>query len=246
MNLNIGLSFVKKNDSHYNNYANALLHAGKELGHEITITDLGDHPDIIDQADGILFTGGADVDPERYGKPELRAECKTIELERDTVEFQLADKADALQLPIFGICRGLQLLNVHYGGTLIADLESHGKLSHTRIGENDSRHEVHAEPGKLIRKISAVAEGGVSSAHHQGIDQLAPGLSASAKSSGDDVIEAIEWNDQSEKPYFLAVQWHPERMDFDEPLAGKLFENFLENVAMRKLLKGRMVSHKEK
>ena len=240
MRLHIGLSYVKKNDPHYNNYTNALLLAGNELGYEVAVSDLGENPELINIVDGIVFTGGADVDPQRYGKPELRSECKTIEDKRDAIEFELADKADERHLPIFGICRGLQLLNVHYGGTLIADLASHGKLDHTKISDADRRHEVHLEPGKLIKKISGESESSVTSAHHQAIDSLAPGLSASAKSLGDEVIEAVEWNDQSTKPYFLAVQWHPERMGFDEPLAGKLFENFLENVAMAKMLGKRM------
>ena len=80
----------------------------------------------------------------------------------------------------------------------------------------------------------------MTSAHHQAIDELAPGMAISAKSSQDDVIEAIEWNDQSGKPYFLAVQWHPERMEYEEHLAGSLFESFLENVAMNKVLSQRL------
>src|SRR5690348_8302174 len=129
MKLHIGLSFVKKNDSHYNNYTKAIEHAAKELGHEVTVSDLGDHPELIGEVDGIVFTGGADVDPVRYGKPELAAVSK-IEKNRDEIEFALAEKADERKLPIFGICRGLQLLNVHYGGTLIADLSNNERQIH--------------------------------------------------------------------------------------------------------------------
>jgi putative glutamine amidotransferase len=238
MTLHIGISYVKKNDPHYGNYSKAILHAAQSLGYEVKISDLSEHPEQIKEIDGILFTGGADVDPIRYGKPELRAISK-IEPDRDTIEFDLADKADELGLPIFGICRGLQLLNVHYGGTLIADLEKSGKPSHTKIGDVDRRHEVHLEPGKLVKKVTHVSDGNVTSAHHQAIDELAPGLAISAKSS-DDVIEAVEWSDQSTKPYFLAVQWHPERMNFEEPLAGSLFESFLWEVAAQKMLSKRI------
>jgi putative glutamine amidotransferase len=237
--LHIGLSFVKKDDPHYNNYSNALRNAAEVLGYEIDVTDLPDHPERINEVDGIVFTGGADVNPRRYGKPELLPLCK-IEDDRDKVEFEFADQADKFQLPILGICRGLQLLNVHYGGTLIADLESVGKRPHTKIEGKDQRHEVQLEPGKLAKKISGVAEGNVTSAHHQAIDELAPGLIVSAKSMGDEVIEAVEWNDQSSKPFFLAVQWHPERMDFNEPLAGSLFESFLWEAAAQKMLSGRL------
>jgi putative glutamine amidotransferase len=234
MKLQIGISFVKKNDPHYGNYSHAILQAAKVLGYEVEISELSEHPEDINRVDGIVFTGGADVDPDRYGKPELRAISK-IEPERDKIEFELAEKADQRRLPIFGICRGLQLLNVHYGGTLIADLEKSGKPPHTKLGDTDRRHDVHLEPGKLAKKVTHVADGNVTSAHHQAIDQLAPGLAVSAKSA-DGVIEAIEWNDQSAKPYFLAVQWHPERMNFDEPLAGALFESFLWEVAAQKTL----------
>jgi len=239
MKLHIGISFIKKNDSHYANYSNAILHAGQSLGYDIEMTDLSEHPEMISDIDGIVFTGGADVDPVRYGKPELRALCKKIDDDRDAIEFDFADKADERKLPILGICRGLQLLNVHYGGTLIADLETAGKPPHSKIGEKDQRHDVHLEPGKLIKKISHVSDGNVTSAHHQAIDELAPGLAFSAKSI-DGVIEAVEWNDQSQKPYFLAVQWHPERMEFDEPLAGSLFESFLWEAAAQKMLAGRI------
>jgi putative glutamine amidotransferase len=238
MNLHIGISFVKKNDPHYLNYQNAVLHAAKNLGYDVTISELSEHPEEIETVDGIIFTGGADVEPTRYGKPELQSISKS-EPERDNLEFALADKADERGLPIFGICRGLQLLNVHYGGTLIADLELSGKPPHTKSEGNDRRHDVHLEPGKLIKKVSGISDGNVTSAHHQAIDGLAEGLTVGAKSP-DGVIEAVEWNDQSKKPYFLAVQWHPERMNFDEPLAGRLFENFLENVAMHKLLSERI------
>ena len=115
-----------------------------------------------------------------------------------------------------------------------------GSYKGGKIEGKDRRHEVHLEPGKLARKISNVSEGGVTSAHHQAIDVLAPGMAVGARSLDDDVIEAIEWSDQSGKPYFLAVQWHPERMEYEEPLAGRLFESFLSEVAAQKLLSGRL------
>ena len=240
MKLHIGLSHAPLNIPKYGRYADAIAKAAKELGHEITVTDLSNNPKLIDEIDGIIFTGGSDVDPVRYRKSELRSLCEDINSERDTYEFEFAEKADAQHIPIFGICRGLQLLNVHYGGTLIVDLPTSGKPSHSKVDGIDKRHQVHLEPGRLIKKLSGVSDGSVTSAHHQAIDQIAPGMIVSAKSSDDGVIEAIEWNDQSSRAYFLAVQWHPERMEFGEPLAGRLFENFLGEVAMQKLLLDRI------
>ena len=239
MKIHIGLSYAPESNPKYQKYSDALAKAGEIAGHEVITSDLSAHPELISNIDGIVFTGGSDIEPGLYGKPELREQCK-IDPIRDKNEFEFAKKADELGLPIFGICRGLQLLNVHYGGTLITDLETNNKPSHKKIEGKDRRHDVHLEPGKLIKKISLVSDGNVTSAHHQAIDELAPGMAVSAKSSDDNVIEAIEWNDQSGKPYFLAVQWHPERMAYDEPLAGALFESFIWEVAAQKMLAGRM------
>ncbi|MEI8133887.1 MAG: gamma-glutamyl-gamma-aminobutyrate hydrolase family protein [bacterium] len=236
MTLLIGLSFIKKNDPHYQKYTDALVHAGNNLEHEILIRDLSEEISLVESIDGIVFTGGADVNPDRYGKPELAFLCPHIENDRDEIEFQIAAAVEKRNLPTLGICRGLQLLNVYHGGTLIADLVHAGKLSHSKIHQTDLRHDVITEPGKLLRKITCTSESSVASSHHQAIDQLAPGLISSAKSAADGVIEAIEWNDQSAKPYFLAVQWHPERMDYEESLSGPIFESFLWEVAANKIL----------
>jgi putative glutamine amidotransferase len=241
MNITIGLSYAPPSSPKYNKYVVALLHAAQKLEHELTVINLSEFPDTIESVDGILFTGGADVDPTYYNKPELLPLCSDRPIEsRDTNEFTFATKADERNLPILGICRGIQLLNVHYGGTLIADLEHSGLPSHSKIGDNDRPHEVVIEPGTLLMKITRETEGGVASAHHQAIDAVAPGMQVSSRSVGDNVIEAIEWKEPEKKPYFLAVQWHPERMDLDSPLSAPIFENFVENVAMSKLLRGRM------
>ncbi len=240
MTLHIGLSYAPQSNPKYARYAIALRRASAALGYEILISDLSEHPALISEIDGIVFTGGADIAPELYGKPELRIQCEEIDSVRDTDEFAFAAEADKLKLPVLGICRGLQLLNVHHGGTLVADLEKSGKHDHTKNDGIDRRHEVHLEPGKLTKKISGVSGGNVTSAHHQAIDDLAPGMAVSARSSEDNVIEAIEWDDQSGRPYLLAVQWHPERMEYEEHLAGSLFESFLENAAMNKVLSGRI------
>ena len=158
MKLHIGLQLCSANNPKYGKYTVAFLKAGEALGYEVTTSDLSEHPELISEIDGIVFTGGADVAPELYGKPELRLQCDEIDTERDTNEMQFASEADNLKLPIFGICRGLQLLNVHYGGTLIADLEKAGKPVHTKIGGVDRRHEVHLEPGRLVKKVSRVSK----------------------------------------------------------------------------------------
>jgi putative glutamine amidotransferase len=184
--------------------------------------------------DGVIFTGGADVDPVRYGKEQERSMCQ-VDPSRDASEFATAKRAEERSLPIFGICRGLQMLNVYHGGTLITDLHNAGFPDHSKIDSNDRHHDVHVEAGTLLKRSTRRTDSNVTSAHHQAIDNVAPGMKISARSNGDNIIEAIEWEDQQKRPFFLAVQWHPERMIFDEPLAGELFEQFLSEVALNKI-----------
>ncbi len=240
MNITIGLSYApqEKTNTHY--YSDALLRAASEQEVDLEIIDLYTSPEKINDIDGIVFTGGADVDPSRYGKESEREFCEEINPDRDKVEFSFADTADQRRLPILGICRGLQLLNVHYGGTLIVDLPRAGKLPHTKVDGVDRYHGVHIEAATLLKKITRKLDAPVTSAHHQAIDKIAPGMKVSAYSTDDHVIEAFEWEDQQEKPYLVAVQWHPERMDFDESLSGNLFKNFLFEVIAKKILAQRM------
>ncbi|MBS1902628.1 MAG: gamma-glutamyl-gamma-aminobutyrate hydrolase family protein [Bacteroidetes bacterium] len=240
MKISIGLSYAPASTSKYQRYTSSLMSAAATLGHELEVIDLSEHPDAIERVDGIVFTGGADVDPIRYHNEAARAQCEDIDEVRDRNEFAFAQRADERRLPIFGICRGLQMLNVHYGGTLIADLPSAGYLPHSKIDAADRRHEVHVEPGTLLKRLTRRTTSEVTSAHHQAIETPAPGMKISARSEADGVVEAIEWDDKEHKPFFLAVQWHPERMDFDEPLAGELFEQFVSETAMHALLAHRM------
>lgn len=239
MKLIIGLSYAPKDAPKTQNYLKALEHAAYNLGDDIELIDLYSMQERAKDADGIVFTGGSDVDPSRYGKSEAAALCD-IDSQRDESEFALAERADKERLPVFAICRGLQLMNVHYGGTLTVDLERAGFPSHSKIDGVDRGHEVHVEPGTALKRLTRATDTGIASAHHQAIEQLAPGMQVSATSKMDDVIEAIEWQDPKGKPYFLAVQWHPERMDYENPLAGELFEGFLLEVAMNKLIKKRL------
>jgi putative glutamine amidotransferase len=180
--------------------------------------------------DGLILSGGPDVAPERYGEPEKRAVCGTIDEARDATEFALVEAARDLRMPTLGICRGAQLLNVAYGGTLHADLptERPSDVEHRQLDGVDARHSVHVEPGSIIKHIAGVMDAEVNSAHHQAVEKLA-GLFTASAYSADGVLEAFEWGDASMggKPFLLAVQWHPERMDHAEPLSLPLARHFL-------------------
>jgi putative glutamine amidotransferase len=240
MTITIGLSYAPASKPKYQRYADALLEAGRRLEHVVSVVDLSSDLTAIEHVDGVVFTGGSDVDPIRFGNEDGRTLCEDIDLERDATEFAFVVRADERRLPIFGICRGLQMLNVHYGGTLVVDLPSAGFPPHSKIAGVDRRHDVHVEPGSLLKRLTRRTTADVTSAHHQAIEEPAPGMKIGARSNADSVIEAIEWDDKEKKPFFLAVQWHPERMEFDEPLAGELFEQFVAETAMHALLAGRM------
>ena len=243
MKLTIGLSYAPDEKSKF--YRQSLEDAARSLEYEIEIVDLSQNPSRIKDVDGILFTGGADIQPARYGKQSEERLCGEIDETRDQAEFDLADAAEKEGLPMLGICRGTQLLNVHRGGTLLTDIQTFGGNNHQRIeGNGDSRHHVKVTPGSYLSKILNAREGEINSAHHQAIERPGEGLMVSARAAEDGTVEAVEWADPTGKPFFLAVQWHPERMGFDEQFAGRLFETFLWEVAAHKTLKHRQpVSH---
>jgi len=163
---------------------------------------------------GVLFTGGADIAPSRYGE---KMSGKDLEMNenRDTAEFEIAEKAFSLYLPILGICRGCQLINVFLGGSLFQHIEGHSK-----VNGKDSLHKVEIlEKTRLFGIVNEkILE--VNSAHHQAIKSTGKGLRVSARAM-DGTIEGIE---SSEYP-FLGVQWHPERLDNEE--SKKIFSAFV-------------------
>lgn len=153
--------------------------------------------------DGLLLSGGADVDPEFYGQENCGS--TGIERERDLAELELARAYMAAGKPVFGICRGLQLLNIVCGGTLVQDMPT--AQLHTAKEAGDAVHETWCAEGSAVYRLFGKRPA-TNSNHHQAIDRLGRGLLATQWSEAGAVIEAIEhkW-----LPVF-AVQWHPERM----------------------------------
>jgi putative glutamine amidotransferase len=186
--------------------------------------------DEIDRCDGLLLTGGGDVHPNSYGNHDAHVQTKESDERRDKFEFSLIDRALAGNLPILGICRGMQSMNVHLGGTLHLDLESAGFVGHSEKDGKENRHQVKIESQSSLEIVAEVDSAEVNSFHHQGADTVGNGLRVSARSE-DGVIEAMEWADPEGKPFLLLVQWHPERMkDTYNPLAEKVGRIFLEEV----------------
>jgi putative glutamine amidotransferase len=186
----------------------------------------------IEKCQGVLLTGGEDVEPRFYNKPEYDVWCDDdMDEERDEFELEVMAYTQENNLPVLGICRGLQIANVFFGGTLIPDLPTFGKFNHSKFKEGkDKYHTVAIDRNSFLFDVAKTEQGEINSSHHQSADQLGKGLVASAISP-DGVIEAIERKKTNGNPYLLLVQWHPERMnDQDSPLVKNVKNSFLESL----------------
>jgi putative glutamine amidotransferase len=178
-------------------------------------------PDILlDRVDALLMAGGADIDPASYGALP-HPETKGTWPDRDAFEISLARRALERDMPVLGICRGMQLLNVALGGTLDQHLpESIGNEAHRTVGGTFSEHRVRLAPGSLACNASGTDGFVVWSHHHQGVESLGEGLTVSGWSDDDELVEAIELPG---KRFALGVVWHPEE-DEDSKLIAALVE----------------------
>lgn len=235
--LRIGISDCSK----YSNYEKWFMEApGVEL------IRLGYSFSNLEQASschGIVLTGGQDIHPNSYNRPDYLAYCKPgdIDERRDEFEWKLLETVRDRHLPLLGICRGLQIANVFYGGSLVPDIPSFADADHSKFSEGDDRyHEVKVQANSRLHGITKVLSGQINSAHHQGIDQLGSGLVATAFSPDDSFIEGVEHSDP-QYPFLLLVQWHPERMKNQQsPFAGAIRDGFLSEV--RKLVPENFIS----
>ncbi len=183
-------------------------------------------PEMLAGLDGLLLTGGADVAPRLYGA-EPEQHMGAVDVPRDRFELPLAREALAGSLPLLGICRGIQTLNVAAGGTLRQDLVSdaaawvqHGMRL---VAGPTWQHTIVLEPDSRLRQMVGADEVPVNSYHHQAVRDLAPGLRVAARAK-DGTIEAIEAPGDR---FVLAVQWHPEVMDTGEPVSEAIFSAFV-------------------
>ena len=176
---------------------------------------------------GLVLLGGGDIDPSRYGATRHPAVYGT-EPDRDDLELDLARAAVASTLPLLAICRGLQVLNVAFGGSLhqhLSDLQGAGR--HGTPGGDAERvsHEVRIRPGsRLAAATGSTRLAGCVSVHHQAVDRVAPGLVVTAETP-DGVVEALE-TPRDRDGWVLAVQWHPERSAATDAGQQALFDAF--------------------
>jgi putative glutamine amidotransferase len=182
---------------------------------------------LLSTCDAILFTGGEDVVPGYYGKGTDSARCETNP-GRDSLEMALIKESFQLQMPVFGVCRGQQILNVALGGTLIIDIPADhpGNVMHQCEDYLHCFHSVNLVKGSNLQLTAKADTGMVTTNHHQAIEKPAPGIRIVAWSA-DSIAEAMEWTNPEGKPFLMAVQWHPERMDTKSPLSMPLMFSFL-------------------
>ena len=185
------------------------------------------YPDLLTRLDGIIFTGGGDIDPQRFnGVPHEKV--YDIDPQRDITEIGLFEQARRLNLPFMGICRGIQLVNVALGGSLYTHIldQLPGALQHSCYPANPPdylAHPVDVKPGSRLAQILGETHIQVNSLHHQGIQTTAPEAEAVAWSP-DGLVEAIQ---VAGNPFGVAVQWHPEWLP-EDPASRALFAAFLQ------------------
>jgi putative glutamine amidotransferase len=207
-----------------NDYFDALYEAGA-VPVMLSITeDEEDLSSLAEKLDGLLITGGQDVDPSLYGEGPHERLGPPSRL-RDLMETKLTDAFLKVDKPILGICRGMQFLNVYFGGTLYQDIPSQFE---TDVDHNMEKpydrfvHTVTIPKGTRLADILHPGKIGVNSCHHQAVKALASGLTVSAISE-DGLIEGIEHDDYS---YVLGVQWHPEFMHLKDENSRRIFSSF--------------------
>ena len=198
-------------------YSRAVARAG---GHPATLPPLGEEPDVVADAlsrfDGLVLHGGGDIDPRRYGEEPSADELYGIVHEHDDLEFALLDAALRLGMPVLAICRGMQLLNVACGGTLVQDLgsEAHWHQLHPVSLDGGSR---------LAEALGTKRPEECHSVHHQGLRTVGDGLTV-VGFADDGTIEAVELDAAA---WVVGVQWHPEDTAADDPVQQQLFDTFV-------------------
>ena len=208
-------------------YLDALRRAGARTA-ILSPGEEGLPEEILEPFDGLLLVGGGDIHPSRYGGGSSE-HLYGIEPDRDEFEIALLRTADRLAVPTLCICRGMQVMNVAFGGTLHQHLPDHaGLIEHgVPLEGTQTIHEVAVEPGSRLAAVTKSGPLASASHHHQGVDRLGEGLTVTGRSE-DGLVEAIERvvpNQQDERAtWMLGVQWHPEETAERDPSQQSLFD----------------------
>ncbi|MDQ2912044.1 MAG: gamma-glutamyl-gamma-aminobutyrate hydrolase family protein [Chloroflexota bacterium] len=198
-------------------YRDALESAGADL----VVLHPGDP--VPSDIDGLCLSGGGDIASARYGEADVA--CTEVDTDRDALEIEIAKAAIERDLPVLGICRGFQVINVVQEGSLVQDIPGH------RPGEREGvieHRDVSVRPGSLLAKATGGAPLTVNSRHHQAVTRETLGRGLVATVVVDDLVEAFELTDRR---WVVGVQWHPERMSEVSPEARRIFDAFVQEAA---------------
>ncbi len=206
-------------DVYLSDYARQVLRAG---GLPVHIPLDADPVHYLPLLDGIVLPGGADIEPSRYGHENTNSETEPL---RDQIEFSLLDGALEASIPVLGICRGLQVVNVHAGGTIVQDVPPHARYDQPPSALTHSvKFEAHSRLGLIYGNDAQV-----NSLHHQAVDQVGSGLTVTARAE-DGTVEALEMEGHD----VIAIQWHPEMLDIPAPDADPVFGWLIQRAAARR------------
>ena len=217
--------------SKYEKYANWINAFSSDI-ETIKLSEKTNNLQDASRCHGILFTGGEDVHPRFYNKPEYLNYCHLDDISeaRDIFEMKLMEYTERNRVPVLGICRGLQIYNVFRKGTLIPDIPSWGKeeTNHAKTKEGfDSYHSTIVTPDSNLSQITGSLLGDTNSNHHQSAEEIGIDLIVSAVTE-DGIIEAMDQKKPEGKSFISLVQWHPERMaDQSSPFVANIREAFI-------------------
>ncbi|MBM3877012.1 MAG: gamma-glutamyl-gamma-aminobutyrate hydrolase family protein [Verrucomicrobia bacterium] len=227
-----GVEFADDSLSLSNRYTQAIGdHGGLPLVLPLTTTP-AQLADCVARADGVLLTGGEDIELRHYATgldPKIAAKLGPVEPRRDVLELALVNESFRQRKPLLCICRGHQLLNVALGGTLIVDIPTQvpGALRHKQLDRKmEPVHDIAVTPDSQLGALLGETCTGVNSTHHQAVHKLADALRVTASSS-DGIIEAMELKDPAKLPFLVSVQFHPERLYDRWPKFATLFRAFV-------------------
>lgn len=211
-------------------YTAAVVQAGGAPMIPPVVPDAEFVQELVSRVDGIALSGGDDIGASLHSPnapEELAKKCMDVDPRRDEFELMLVKEVFRQKKPLLAICRGHQIVNVALGGDLIIDIPTQAPsgITHARMDLKDKVvHPVRIESGSMMESVLGQTEVGVNSTHHQAIGRLAPALKVVARAA-DDIVEATELAEPL-LPYFLSVQFHPERLVRREPVFQKLFRSF--------------------
>ena len=227
-----GTEFADASISLSNRYFDAIIAAGGVPLALPCVTSKKLVADYVSRADGLLLTGGDDVEPKLYTSKlskKLAGKMGPTEPERDVLELMLIDEVFRQHKPLLAICRGHQILNVALGGTLIVDIPTQmpEALNHRQMEKKcEPVHSVALTPDSDLAKCTGVRRLNVNSTHHQAVGKIAAALQPVGKSA-DGIIEAMELKNKNTLPFMVSVQFHPERLFDRYAEFGKLFKSFV-------------------